>query len=618
MLAFCLGTLILLICFSLGRRALSALPATTTGLGWYSSALGLGFLSLAVLLLGCIGLLKANYLWFLIFTLTLHAACRAKGDWAWLKKAVKQSHPFNFEKTDFIFIFFAGIAVFCAALSITAPETANDSLCYHLHVPKLFLQYQRIGIIPFEINTVHPLLMEVLYTLGLGLEGAGLAKFFHFAMGILSAGLVYSVSKFYSCKSAGLWAALLWITSPVVINQIGITYIDVALATFGLFALFSAIEWARTKSLIWILLTGFFSGCCLSTKYLGVIIVAPTFFFLLTIVIRGSVSQKEALKILGWFSLLCFITAGYWYVRNFLVFHNPVYPYFYNLFKSGDPGIHHHYDGVGVEKTLFQFLALPWNITLKPGLFSGYSDQWGAGYFAFFPTLFFTFGAIPYSGFLISFCFFYIFCWFVLGQILRFTIPVLPILAILIAPGFHTFLAASGWKKITVKIIVGTLLFVNALLAVYHYRHLIPLTLGKESKQDYLMRIERSYGIAQWINFYLPSNSKILNADEARVFYFNRPIVREVHYAFDTKYDQMSQSEEEVLQKFLREGFTHILFAHRNSGENLNQLPRFNLYKMLVQKNLKLLEHLNKIHEKSFIDFDGSKTLYVLYEISKF
>lgn len=613
MIVMILACLIVYFCFILGRFFLIPLKlSTSTGEKVvFAISLGLVFLAWFILILALSHQATSTAFSLLLVGMVVLASFQIKKDVHAFWNYVHQ-HRLAWDWSSIFFLFLGMVSLTALLFGMMTPETANDSLCYHLYLPKLFLRENGIVVTPLFINTIHPFFMEILYTFALSIQGDVLAKFFHFLTGVLAAVLIFSYVRRFAKANYALYGALLFLTTPGIINQMGMTYVDVALALFSLLALISMLRWIETQRAGWLALSGIFCGTCLSVKYLGAIPV----FSVGLIFLSQKIKQKSptSLFLRDFFILASCILAfsGYWYIRNYFQFGNPVYPYFYDIFKSGDPAIHHDYDTVGISKTILNFLQLPWLITMHPQLFEGYGDQLGPAYLAFFPAILLSWASIPWASLILFVSVFYIVAWFFLGQILRFLFPALPGLAILFSIALSRF---SDKKRVdnALKGLVGGILLFQTVLSVYHYRFAYPVVLGFESKEKYLSRTERSYDVAQWVNQKLSSDSKILFADETHLFYFNQDVSREIHYEQTTQYSAL-KSVAAIIEQLRKDGITHILYAYQNSSDDYRQLDPYRIPRLMSQ-NENFISYLQLVYEHDFVGVDQQKTVYQLYQL---
>lgn len=591
----------------------------------FASGIGFGLMAYSVLLLGLAGCLNV---WSLrILTAAAFVLClpsfrsdckdffKALACWKW-----RPGFP------GLLIFFASGAALLALLAGILAPETANDSLCYHLHLAKIFLKEHRVGYLPLEFNSLFPLFMEMLDTLALGLGIPGghpfwggmiLAKFLHAAMGLIGATAILSVVRRYARAEWAWFGALLWLTTPLVINQMGTTYVDVPMAVYCLLGLLALLRWFDSLKSAWLALSGVFLGLAMSIKYLAAIVILGAAAAALWSLLTRS-GKKEILRGVFYFAAAIFIFGGYWYVRSYLELGNPVYPYFYQLFKSGDPTI--HYNDIGVPRTLLSFLMLPWTITMHPEIFEGYGVQIGPAVLALLPaTLVARRKKIPHPGFFIFFSFFYLAAWFFLGQSMRFLLPLLPILLIVIAIGLSGFDDESGRpvkiERGVLHFLLVLIFFMHAGLSLYHYRHDFRVALGLESKPSYMDRVERSYGVAAWVNENLPPQSKILCADESHLHYYDRTVARENVYSMRTGYENKVQSLAEAAEWFKKEGFTHLLISEGQFKDAWKENPPFRITRLAREKENELALYFDAIYTKRFRSSDGNEILYKLYHI---
>ena len=156
----------------LGRRLLNRVPAgnlsRSEGVA-VTAGLGLGLLSLAVLVIGLVGMLNSTSLW-LVLLLALGLANRAALHW--LRDMVGLLRTVRPVTTwEKLLAGFAGVILLTAALHAFAPPTAWDALMYHLAGPRIYLLEGAIRAQPDNHYLGFSQQVEMLYTLALGLFG---------------------------------------------------------------------------------------------------------------------------------------------------------------------------------------------------------------------------------------------------------------------------------------------------------------------------------------------------------------------------------------------------------------------------------------------------------------
>lgn len=602
-----LGLLFLIVTVPAGMRVLKLLPLTFAQEEKFLFGSGTGLILVVMMIvgLGLLGHLTSVWVGAGMVAVAFYGMHHTRS-------AFRFRSDKTFLKQPFLTLCIAAAALTMMAVlsGIIAPETANDSLCYHLHVPKIFLAHQTIFKVPYEINSLFPFFMEMLDTIGIAWKQIALAKFIH-AFTAVGAGIaVYALGKKTSSAQAGLLCALLFVTTPGIANQMGTTYVDISLAFFTMLSLFAYLRHYETQRLSWALLSGLMMGAAMSIKFLallgGVLIGA------LMLLDGIFAKRKKVIPALALFAAGTLAVCAYWYLRSWIEWGNPVYPYFYQVFKSG---YIKDYTDIGVPRTLPHFLMLPWTMTMKPQLFEGFGDNIGPFYLAFLPLG----GSALIKNKILKrvavFSFFYLVLWFVLGQSLRFFFPALPALAVLCAAGLgrvENF--KSDWAKNALFAIVLGTLMLHAALAVYHYRSTLQVAVGAKSPEDYLRKTERSYKMAEFVNKNLPANAKILNAVEVRMYYFEREIVREDVYTDFTHYDEKGGSPAAALEALKKDGFTHFLLVTEPHSDfsrmGPNRLPR------VIAGEEKTLAHWGPpLYTYTFTDGDNPPVHYSLYQL---
>ena len=582
----------------------------------FAGGIGFGSLAYAVLDVGLIGWLNKPVLIGLVALFAAVGIFSFRSLWAAAAQNIKKiSSSFRFSFMTFCLLGFLAFISLIALMDVATPEISNDALCYHLSWPKYFLKVGAVGYFNYDPNSLYPFLMEMLYTLGLSLADVSLAKAMQFVMGIIAVFALYGFCRKFISREYSLIAAAGFLLSPVVFNQWGITYVEVGLAAFSLLAFLSFLEWMDQWSLRWIALAGIFTGFALSVKLLGLMtFVVITAGILITVFKKTH--RSDAIKAFIVFGSLAFVFSCIWYFRMYHFYGNPVYPYFNSLFDlpvSAGRGVT-NYDvaNTGMGAGIIQYMLLPWNVTMHPERFEGLGAQIGVLFLAFVPASFLAIRRYPVAKSILFIVWGYLTIWFLLAQNSRFLIPIIPLLSVLIAFGFSELVNQRRWIRILASFLLISIFALNSALAFYNNRNLIPLTLGRETAEDFLKKTERSYDVALWVNQSLPENSKILNVGEVRVFYFDRNLVRERFYRDAVRYDQGADKNFDLLMERLKkDGFTHILFVSADKADE----PSSPIHALLSDPNLRAKYLKELYHAKSAAKGDPTPWDYSVYEI---
>jgi hypothetical protein len=121
----------------------------------------------------------------------------------------------------------------------------------------LYLQAGRIYYVPFIHHSNFPFGPQMWYTLMLGLGSAAAAKLCHWLCGVLLVASVYAFARRHvravgedNGRTVGLVAAGIVASTPIVLWEASVAYVDLATALFtwlSLYALFNAAESARRR-----------------------------------------------------------------------------------------------------------------------------------------------------------------------------------------------------------------------------------------------------------------------------------------------------------------------------------------------------------------------------------
>ncbi len=229
-----------------------------------------------------------------------------------------------------LFLFAIGIAFVFALVGALAPSDTLDwdTLAYHLAVPKLWMQAGQIQYIPFIHHSNFPSTVEGLFIWGLTWGGQSGAK--AFTLTFLLSGLIaiFGLARSRYGGIAGWWAALTFVTVPVVAWESGTGYIDVPHGLYGgLGILFAARFILNSEARANLFLSAVFLGFAAGTKYTGLQTIGVVCFVLaLSFALQKKAGGLKSAALVG---LVAMAIAGPWYVKTVVLTGNPVFPFFY-------------------------------------------------------------------------------------------------------------------------------------------------------------------------------------------------------------------------------------------------------------------------------------------------
>jgi hypothetical protein len=481
-------------------------------------------------------------------------------------------------------------------LKAFVPTVGSDPLAYHLPLPKRFLESHRIVYLPYMATSVFPLFTHMFYVLALSFGDTSLAQLFHCSFGVITFFTIYAFARGWIGARFAFLSSAVFLATPGIFHQMPSAQNDVSVTCFQFLQLFCLWKWVSEKKLQWTAFAGIFAGLSLSVKFTAVGGCFAAFWVLIFFGGRPwGKTATAALLFCVWAVLCCAV----WYGRSFYYTGNPVYPYFPELFGGGGQA----YDLVkhGAGKSVLDFFLAPLRMTIQPERFGGRGNQFGPIFLLTVPFL-----AILRDKdlkkpvlFLLSYLGILYTVWFLGAQNLRFLFSALPPLSFLVGIVFYTLeRSPSSFLRRGFKAILTISLSANALLAVYYLRDDWKMLVKLESRDTYLRREERSFGIASQVNRELPPESKILS-QEVRVFYF-RPVTIHYNWLFKET-DQFNRLPKEEIVPFLRQkGFTHLLLVEgKEERDGKESIKDDNFGSLLNDAELRA-KHLKTVLEQVY------------------
>jgi hypothetical protein len=332
------------------------------------------------------------------------------------------------------------------------------------------------------------------------------------------------------------------------------SYVDIPMSVFSFALIISIYNFLRNNELKWVALAGVYTGFVLSTKYIAFLVLAAAVIAALPYILKRNSRNVIKAIILFFVFTVCF--SFIWYLRAFLIKRNPLYPFFAHFFGVGWTKA--ATDIIGKKFSLVGLIRLPWDITMYPDRFGG--EHIGAIYILFLPLFFWIIkNKKPYVFFLL-FSFIYTILWFYVDpDITRFLFPALMPFAVIIgAVLFMLKKEYSLFSGFMLAVFMALSLFSTALSFYYNYDK-YKVALGLEAKDAYLLRTERTYGMAQFIDRNLPKDAKIFMIGEIRSYYLNRPYVHFSNFMLEEKKNPSKWSVEGFLSDMRRIDVDYVI-----------------------------------------------------------
>ena len=579
---------IAVICFisiGVGKLALirTGMKGSDSGeLTIFSAAVGFAIIGYCVFILGICQVLYPA----VIYSFTAICAVLSLAGWLAAKKArtefllLSRTESYETRTPDgqmpvvinrCCFIILAISLLACMMLVLT-PEIGKDALIYHIGVPKMFLEHHGIYFIPGNIFASYPFFSEMLYIWGLSLWGEILPKGTHFAIAIF---ILFSMWKFgrryVHENSFEFLPLLIFFTIPSVFINAHTAYCDLILAFYTFVALYAFINWFNTEEKLWLILCAVFSGIAMSIKYGGLSFPFIGSLGVLWACRKNGMPSRKAVHLLSLYILFTFVTGAPFYLKNWIMTGNPLYPFFYEMFggKGWSAEQAGYYDvfikNLGMGRNLLDYLLLPWNLSFKSQMDSPLFD--GLMGPVFILVLPFAIGMRKISleiKILLAYCLLALVFWASSAQQMRYLIPLFPFLAIMASLTFSYYRDNKIIFTLLLIFLVSGLAF-SGYHIINDFRKVRPMSVltGHEDKDAFLTRMIPSYAMLRYVNTQLTENSYIFTIYMKNPAYlFNRPFYSDSmfeSYTIETILNN-SKTPGDVYLALKRKGFTHILY----------------------------------------------------------
>ncbi len=552
----------------------------------FSTILGLGIIALIVFFLGLSGLLLKWSLICLIGIFSLAGVRKLA-----LFKGISFGRKTFPEKTG-LFLFFL-IALFNLFGALT-PEIFYDSQFYQLGVVNYWLSQHKMLPNTFIPSSFFPFNINMLYLAGMMLNSEITAKLVHYLCGLMLSYAIYVFSKKYFNRTTAVFAALIFYSIPNVMIVSWKTAIELGIGVFEFAMLFSLVNFIISKNRRWLILSGIFCGFSLGSKYTG---IAFCFIPALVTIAASGLFEKENIQSIAKNVFIFIICAALislpWYLRNFLMTGDPVFPFFWQ--KIGFEKIRAagslFSDPAYPKFTLFNYLFFLWPLTM-----GGLQQEASLGpVFLVFVLFLFLFRHDDFKIKIISVYFLTAMVfWMFLGRFyVRYFIPVLASASVIMA--FYLFNQKTGrlFKK-AVFAVLAVMVFANLMYSNMLNQGIndpLPYFLGASSKKDYLSTQKMSYPhpyyqTLEYANRTIKPDAKILFLGETRGLYCERKFIASGAGDYNqlVEWALKSESGDELYKKLRESGVTHFLF-------NIPETVRLSSYDTfyLDEKSLKVL-----------------------------
>jgi 4-amino-4-deoxy-L-arabinose transferase-like glycosyltransferase len=541
----------------------------------FAAGLGLGAISLLVLLAGVLNGLYTVTAWAILGGGVLLAAVQARWWRTWARSIAWRVVIGGRRRLTL----FYSILLFSATVSFVYALTANgltppfwwDEAAYHLALPKLYVDEHRIFNVPFILYSNQPFNLEMLFTLALLLRSEIMASLVSLVFAVvLSAGLWLFALKAIGRRTAFLAVILFWVT-PALFRLAGSTLIEVPLAAYAFLSVWAFWRWhtEAEQRWGWLILAAVLGGLAAGTKLTGALIP-----IILAVLLAIYSWRRRPLKTItaqvGLLGGVAFLLVLPWYLKSYFYTGNPVWPFLNDWFNGlywDALGDEYHYAflrATNLPMTLGSLLTAPWHFTVRPYRFGSF--PLGLLIVPLAPlALVFRLGRGRPFGYLASVTGLFYVAWFAMTHQTRFLMPVVPCLCLLSGHTLDRLLSREGrlFRLALQGLVAGIILLEMPgiqpdLTGQWALR--LPYLLGTESREELLSRYSDVTAAYIWANEHLPADAKVLLMP-----FENRGYLLDRDYLWASAISQRVLKLEQyqdggALWRNLREkGITHVL-----------------------------------------------------------
>ena len=573
-LAFILG--FCLIAVGLGKLILLKISLFGVSSGEnliFGAGIGFGILSYAVFVLGATQILYPTTLYLLLGITAVFSLI----GWKVWPSGSKKSEP---EKSKFTVpeVFTGLLLLICllfGLLLVLTPAIGNDVLTYHLGAPKLYLEHHGLYFIPGNLCSNYPLNNEMLYIIGLLLGGDIAAKGIHFAMAVFILIGMYQFTRHLVPGALFIFLPLVvFFSIPSVFVNAHMAYSDLTITFYIFLSVYGFLNWFSRKKVQWLVICGVFTGLSMGTKYSALLLPFMGCLGILYVSRRQKIDNRGALRFLGLYVLSALVVGSPFYIKNWVLTGNPLYPFLYSIFggTGWDMELAKQYDlflrNLGMGRGFFDYLLLPWNVSFHAKMNSPVFDGiLGPAFILTLPFAFWTRNTPAALKFAMVYCGITFLFWAASVHQIRYLIPIFPFLAIWVGYVLGYFRSHRLVFSLLSMLIMAGLGFNG-----YHiFKDLqvispIQVVTGRESRNAFLDRMVPAYSMFEYINTRLPENSKIFF-----IYMKNPGYLCDRSYYSDSVMESHTMekilsgatSPEQVYQQLKNRGFTHILYDIR-------------------------------------------------------
>lgn len=534
----------------------------------FSIGLGLGGIALVTFFLGLLNLLYTPVFYALILAGLFLGRNELVGLAGRVQGRVIESIP-DWKSFYFWIVFLVSIVLFLNLLRALMPaHGAVDPLAYHLALPSIYLAKHHLSFEQTLTGALYPDNIGMLYTLALALRGATLAQAIHWFFGFATVLAICSFCRDYFSIQVGLFAAVIYTLTPVVLFFSPLAYVDVGVGFFQFMALWALFKWTREGGRRTLVLVAIFTGLGMGSKHTALFLGVAFALIIITRLLIQKQSPKDIILALFIYGGLSLLIASPWYTRAWWHAGNPVWPIANEIFS----GVHYgssfsiskpkitestgvSWDRLG-ELTYWFGVSL-WEWTWNDKM--GWQRAIGIYYVALCPIAFLYWRQGRIRWLILCSVLYYLLVVSYIDGNPRYNLAFFALLSVLAGLGAARL---SEHQSPLFRIIFRSA-FLATLFCGIAQSYALAFTAvnynsSSQNSDQFLQDYESNYKALTFVNQQLPMDAKVLLQGIVKGFYCEREYLWDHPYQTLLNYDQLKSSGE-MLSRMKMLGITHIV-----------------------------------------------------------
>lgn len=484
-----------------------------------------------------------------------------------LRRCIPSIKKFHL-RTDGWIIFLIVYFVFMILLT-SLPPSVRDELIYHLEIPKRLIESKGFVIFTNNVYAYFPKLADMFFLLGLGTVGETAAKLFHVLSGFLLCVVIYRITFNWLGKRHAALTVGIFLSIPSVMVIMSWAYVDLTYALYVVLSFLMLLEYTKQKELKYAVLAGLFMGATICIKYTGLQFVALGICFLAYAKLKDrSIPLFKPILVIGIISITLALP---YFIRNWQMTGWPLFPFEVPGFQLSEG---FNWDSaraalylrwlqtfgipLGGGEILYTILAPIFVFVLgqfnEPQFYEGMLGP----VFLLIPILLFRRKLKLEMNLLFFFSLLFILYWAVTTKQVRFLLPAMPFLSILLSLG----LQSHKKKWLTFLVILFVILNIGFGMNEILKKEPFKYWSGQLAREGYLRRQNRVYPLYARANELLKKGDKIYLIHMKNYgYYLDKPWESDFifeRYRIEGLLDQ-NPTTQEILDYFVQLDVTHLM-----------------------------------------------------------